>query len=317
MAIRFGVDAKGRPTQLRVVTSVPSGVFDHAAITALAKWRFSVTNAEGNRVVLLPAHEEFPHPISLEQTLVFVMSLPYVSGSNKTESLLDWFCGQPDGNTLVVTRAPATASRAIRIAPHKHAGVDRARLKVPPGTRLPNGWVEIGFCVSPQGSVTHAKVTASSPQGLYDSAALAALKGWPFEARKRDGTAQKTCGLKEHIRVLGADYLAHSPGVISRRPVALRKADMALQGKKLRASGKVTLGFCIEADGSITGAKVLSTTGPNLFDQAALKILHLWDYWPRMVNGKTMRTCHIRQTIAFRNLHTHSPLVWVRSASAQ
>lgn len=57
-----------------------------------------------------------------------------------------------------------------------------------------NGWVEVSFQVAENGTVQNAAVVASDPRGVFDQAALDAVKQWRFEPPLRDGkpTAQQT-----------------------------------------------------------------------------------------------------------------------------
>jgi TonB family protein len=49
------------------------------------------------------------------------------------------------------------------------------------------GWVEVGFTVTPTGEVAGAQVRAASPAGIFDEAALAALSQWRFQPVMKDG----------------------------------------------------------------------------------------------------------------------------------
>ncbi|HRQ65030.1 MAG TPA: energy transducer TonB [Xanthomonadaceae bacterium] len=61
------------------------------------------------------------------------------------------------------------------------------RLYVPPEypreawRRGQEGWVDVELTVSPQGRVTGATVVASQPRGLFERAALRAVRQWEFE----------------------------------------------------------------------------------------------------------------------------------------
>jgi len=49
------------------------------------------------------------------------------------------------------------------------------------------GWVEVEFTVTDKGDVIDAEVRNSSPEGVFDAAALKAIKQWRFEPIERDG----------------------------------------------------------------------------------------------------------------------------------
>ncbi len=57
-----------------------------------------------------------------------------------------------------------------------------------------SGWVEIAFTVSAKGTVEDAKVRASSPEDVFDDAALRAVRQWRYEPPEIDGkpTAQRS-----------------------------------------------------------------------------------------------------------------------------
>jgi TonB family protein len=45
------------------------------------------------------------------------------------------------------------------------------------------GWVDVSFAITAEGSVTELRVEAANPRGTFDRAALAAVRQWRFEAR--------------------------------------------------------------------------------------------------------------------------------------
>ncbi len=295
--VQFYVDAAGRPIGMQAAASQPRGVFDRAAIHAISHWRFSVTDESGRHV---PTYDY------VSQVIVFVLNNGGGAGS-----LVRWICDQPVGRTLIVARAPLPASHPIRVTSKDKKRVDVVRFPVAQATALPNGWVDIHFCVGRQGEVTHAKVRDSSPPGLYDDVALAALNTWDFEARKVLGHAVKTCGMSVHVPVYGADFLEKAPAILNHGPTALRKTDLGLNGDRIPKSGRVTMAFCIEPDGSVDHEKVIQSKPAAVFNRAAIKVLHMWQYWPRTVNGKPIATCNVQATIRFRN--TRNRLLWAES----
>ena len=77
----------------------------------------------------------------------------------------------------VAVSAPALANSASR------ATVDVTAPEYPRGAerRGIEGSVTISFSVEADGSVADAEVTASTPEGVFDRAALAAVEQWRFE----------------------------------------------------------------------------------------------------------------------------------------
>jgi periplasmic protein TonB len=51
------------------------------------------------------------------------------------------------------------------------------------------GWVKIEFTVNPSGSVANARVIGASPPGIFDEAALDAIKKWKFKPKIVNGNA--------------------------------------------------------------------------------------------------------------------------------
>lgn len=49
------------------------------------------------------------------------------------------------------------------------------------------GWVELTFAVQPNGSVSDIEVRNASPSGIFDDAAVRAVRNWRFEATSRNG----------------------------------------------------------------------------------------------------------------------------------
>jgi protein TonB len=51
------------------------------------------------------------------------------------------------------------------------------------------GWVKIEFTVTPSGTVSNPAVVSASPPGIFDSAALDAIRKWKFKPRLVNGQA--------------------------------------------------------------------------------------------------------------------------------
>jgi TonB family protein len=240
----------------------------------------------------------------LDQVVVYSLS----NASSRSSSIASWICLQPPPRTLIVTPVPATAG--VRTSIKKHgAWIDVVQMPTQSNNLLKSGWVDAGFCIDAKGHIANATIEASSPRGLYDSVALDALKTWKFTARKSWGFV-KTCGLHYHIPIIGAASLARSPIVVNQRPTAIQTQDLALPVRKATPlNGRVTLRLCIDQDGSVSNARVISSRPGRIFTRAALRTLHVWQYWPRTVSGKPQRTCNVRETVIFRLGHQH--LVWV------
>jgi TonB family protein len=51
------------------------------------------------------------------------------------------------------------------------------------------GWVDLAFTVRVDGSITDLSVTAAEPAGIFEQAAMAAVRRWRYEPIRRDGRA--------------------------------------------------------------------------------------------------------------------------------
>ena len=76
---------------------------------------------------------------------------------------------------------PATALRRVRyVDPEYPAGARERGL---------SGWVELEFTVNPDGGVSDVNVTAAEPTGVFEQAAMSAVRRWRFEPVRRNGAA--------------------------------------------------------------------------------------------------------------------------------
>ena len=57
------------------------------------------------------------------------------------------------------------------------------------------GWVELEFTISEAGTVKDAKVTGAKPRGVFDRAALRAIKKWKYNPKLVDGVAVERPGV--------------------------------------------------------------------------------------------------------------------------
>lgn len=296
----FKLDAKGRPTHIESRLSVPSGVFDHAAIETISQWRFSVKNQTMNFA------DEGSY---INQTIAFFLG----GDTTRSQSIVNWACTQPAPRVLVVSPAPGKSN--IRISNKQESrGVDIVHMPDPNRKPLPNGWVDVKFCIDSQGNVTHAFTESSSPRGLYDRIALTALKSWPFTARSIRNSAVETCGMSYRIRIIGSATLAKRPVVINQNATAVQSADLRMPKGRGNRGGQVTLRFCVDKNGKVSQTKVTRSRPTKLFDQAAIHVLRVWTFWPRTLNEKPVRTCNLEETVTFKPERNN--LVWIYPAAS-
>jgi TonB family protein len=76
---------------------------------------------------------------------------------------------------------PATALKRVRyVDPEYPSGARERGL---------SGWVELEFTVNTDGGVSDVNVTAAEPTGVFEQAAMSAVRRWRFEPVRRDGAA--------------------------------------------------------------------------------------------------------------------------------
>ena len=95
-----------------------------------------------------------------------------------TEGGLDWAQMEPNTLTLRWLDRPAELVRAVQ--PDYPPDAYRSRAQ---------GWVEVEFTVSADGSVSNATVVNSEPSRIFNNAALNAIKRWTFKPKMENGKA--------------------------------------------------------------------------------------------------------------------------------
>ncbi|MDQ7090155.1 MAG: energy transducer TonB [Methylococcales bacterium] len=56
-------------------------------------------------------------------------------------------------------------------------------------SRRQKGWVKVQFIITANGRVKSPFVVSSKPSGVFDKAALRAIRSWKFKAKKVNGQA--------------------------------------------------------------------------------------------------------------------------------
>ena len=103
---------------------------------------------------------------------------------------------KPDITAPSVTSTKKPAKTGSGNEPNKAASsgvvpLVRVKPKYPAraASRHIEGWVKIEFNVSAAGTVSNARVIGASPPGIFDEAALAAIKQWKFKPKIEGGAA--------------------------------------------------------------------------------------------------------------------------------
>lgn len=109
----------------------------------------------------------------------------------------------------VVTLAPAIDTAGAMTGLQLGAGSDRdvmplVRINPDYPQRALNrgieGWVQVQFTITEQGTVTDAVVVESSPPSIFDEAALRAISRWRYNPKVEGGVAQARIGMQTIIR---------------------------------------------------------------------------------------------------------------------
>jgi len=99
-------------------------------------------------------------------------------------------------STALASRT-AVATKAEDSGPVAATSLKRTRTVAPDypesaRRRNISGWVEVVFTVTPRGTVSDAEIRSSSPEDVFDDAALRAVRQWRFEPATKDGEAVAT-----------------------------------------------------------------------------------------------------------------------------
>ncbi len=87
------------------------------------------------------------------------------------------------------TAAPATAAATSTAATHGPVLVRNVNPRYPATAVRANqeGWVEVAFTVTPDGSVDDVKVVDAEPRHVFDRAAVEAVSRWKYQPATQDG----------------------------------------------------------------------------------------------------------------------------------
>lgn len=144
------------------------------------------------------------------------------------------------------------------------AGGDQPAPVYPEASRAAGveGYAEVTFEVGADGRVTSAEVTMAMPRGEFEAAALAAVRQWRFAASA------------EVRRSFSRRFAFALPGEVARAPdpVLLAAAPLPPEACTHRIAGRVRLEVTTDAEGRVTGARILDASPARLFDATALAI---------------------------------------------
>jgi TonB family protein len=174
--------------------------------------------------------------------------------------------------------------------------LDRPAPAYPDSAGTAQGRVVVHFAIDTQGQVRDATVKESAPSGLFDGAALDAVRNWRYQPRRVDGRAV------EQPDNLVALVFKPAPLDPAHEPVVVRAAtyyyprDAYLAGQE----GDVIVRFDIDENGFAHNAKVVKTPVPDVFDENALEAIKDARFMAPMVDGAPMAAAGLEIKVEFR-----------------
>jgi protein TonB len=156
VTVTFTVQPDGGTTNIRIVSSEPSGIFDAAARTAVRHWLFDPATVDG-----------VPVARQVSQTLVF---RPPAKAEFETPAPQPGTARQTPANSV-----PDNIHPTHLVPPQYPPNAYRARQ---------GGSVTLSFTVTPGGHTSQIRVLTSRPRYIFDRAAIEAVRQWRFKPIK-------------------------------------------------------------------------------------------------------------------------------------
>jgi TonB family protein len=171
--------------------------------------------------------------------------------------------------------------------------VDRPAPDYPASAGDAEGYVKLHFTVDKTGRLKDVQPFESSPQGLFDAAAVEALSHWSYRPRTVDGNPVEQSGNGIMLRFKpGAD---RPPFWINPSPVYYPREAYAA-----KAEGTVKVGYDIDERGMVANIHIVSSTPPGVFDDAAVSNVKNRVFRPMMVGGRPMAVGGLVATLDYK-----------------
>jgi TonB family protein len=156
----------------------------------------------------------------------------------------------------------------------------------PADLRAPDGGaLRVRVRVSPTGAVEDVVVRSRSGLVSFDETVLASVSTWRFEPAQ---VAGETVASEFDLDLTPA------------RAIEMPFPDYPRRAQDRNLEGVVRCALDIGADGSVTGVRVLVSSGVGMLDDAAVEALGRWRFHPAKVNGTATRCTVEPPPIRFR-----------------
>ncbi|HEU4517736.1 MAG TPA: energy transducer TonB [Steroidobacteraceae bacterium] len=125
------------------------------------------------------------------------------------------------------------------------------------------GYAEVEYTLDAEGAVRDARLLVAMPRGEFESAALAAVRGW---------RGPPAPGVPERIETRRFDFRLPGTWLDAVPATLLASAPFPMAACESGTTGRVVLEVETEATGQVREARILSAEPAGLFDGAALEI---------------------------------------------
>lgn len=297
VTLEFTIRKDGRTCNARVLNSRPAGLFDHAAIQALARSKFKPKIVNGKPVpsratykytFCLPDNDDRQHAQSrpdacvdsnsnrnttrssqeLQQEMVSLHDIPPPCKSKISTSGAE---GKSDSSRRV--------QKAVPVAPIK------PKYPITAAYAKTEGVVLVSFTVEPDGTTCDAKVVYSHPAGVFEFSALRAITESTFSPRVVNGSPVASRGTYQYNFELpgnpGGKKAFTIPKSLASAPPAYPAVDILNH-----VTARVTLFFTVDTQGYTHNAVIVDSEPAGVFDKAATKALLRTKFKVKRVDGK-------------------------------
>jgi len=171
VTVKYTVTREGKVVQPAVLEGEPQGVFDESVLRSIRRWRFRPAIRDGKPVdVVIIATVEFA-----------IRSSEETGESDETEDF--------GARVVAVTPKPRADAYDLSEVDKPPRAIERTDPMYPAAAleKGISGQVTLRFIVTKEGNVIEPSVIEGDPPNIFDSSALAAIRGWQFRPATKDG----------------------------------------------------------------------------------------------------------------------------------